>query len=103
MGGNVYAPFHDFHGNIVAIVSPQGKIVETYEIDAFGKEKSSSCINPWRFSSKRAEEGLFFFGLRFYDPALGRWLSPDPAGFTEGANLYAFVQNNPLNRFYEPS
>ncbi|PIS02674.1 MAG: hypothetical protein COT85_01190 [Chlamydiae bacterium CG10_big_fil_rev_8_21_14_0_10_42_34] len=96
--GNVYAPLHDFNGNIVAIVSPDGKIAEKYKIDAFGKESSPSHLNPWRFSSKRCEEGLVFFGLRFYDPTLGRWLNPDPAGFADGANLYVFVQNNPLNR-----
>ncbi len=98
IGGNVYAPVHDFNGNIVAIVSPDGNIAEKYEIDAFGKEKSPSLLNPWRFSSKRSEEQLFFFGLRFYDPTLGRWLNPDPAGFADGANLYVFVQNSPLNR-----
>lgn len=98
IGGQTYAPLHDFSGNIVAIVSPDGNIVEKYEIDAFGKEKSSVRLNPWRFSSKRSEEGLFFFGLRFYDPTLGRWLNPDPAGFVDGANLYVFVQNSPLNR-----
>ena len=96
--GKIYVPLHDFNGNIVAIVSPDGNIAEKYEIDAFGKERSSSCLNPWRFSSKRSEEELFFFGLRFYDPTLGRWLNPDPAGFADGANPYVFVQNNPLNR-----
>ena len=98
IGGKTYAPLHDFNGNIVAIVSPDGNLAEKYEIDAFGKEESSVSLNPWRFSSKRSEEGLFFFGLRFYDATLGRWLNPDPAGFVDGANLYVFVQNNPLNR-----
>lgn len=96
--GVVYAPLHDFNGNIVALLSSDGKIVEKYEIDAFGKEKASTYLSPWRFSSKRSEEGLVFFGLRFYDPSLGRWLSPDPAGFADGANLYVYVQNSPLNR-----
>lgn len=98
IGEKTYAPLHDFNGNIVAIVSPDGNIAEKYEIDAFGKEKSPALLNPWRFSSKRSEEGFFFFGLRFYDPTLGRWLNPDPAGFVDGVNLYVFVQNSPLNR-----
>lgn len=98
IGSNIYAPLHDFNGNIVAIVSSDGNIAEKYELNAFGKEKYPASLNPWRFSSKRSEEGLFFFGLRFYDPTLGRWLNPDPAGFVDGANLYVFVQNNPLNR-----
>lgn len=95
----VYVPLHDFGGNVIAIISSDGKIAETYEIDAFGKESvSHPPINPWRFCSKRSEEGLIFFGLRFYDPSLGRWLTPDPAGFTDGPNLYAYVQNSPLSR-----
>ncbi len=96
----VYAPLHDFSGNCVALLSTEGKVVELYQIDAFGKEIAtpSSPENPWRFSSKRQEEGLVFFGLRFYDLALERWLTPDPSGFADGPNLYAYVGNSPLNR-----
>jgi RHS repeat-associated protein len=97
--GKAFAPLHDFQGNVLALLSPSGEIVESYEISAFGKEKTSSPpLNPWRFSSKRIEEGLIFFGHRFYDPSLGRWLTPDPAGFVDGPNLYVFVLNSPLNR-----
>lgn len=96
---NVYAPLHDSVGNIIAIIAPDGTLAESYNIDAFGRETSSTNpSNPWRFASKRSEEGLFFFGLRFYDPELGRWLTPDPSGFTDGPNLYAYVLNNPTNR-----
>ncbi|MES2199811.1 MAG: RHS repeat-associated core domain-containing protein [Chlamydiota bacterium] len=96
----VYAPLHDFSGNCIALLSSTGEIVARYQIDAFGKEIAtpSSPENPWRFSSKRQEEGLVFFGLRFYDLALERWLTPDPSGFADGPNLYAYVGNSPLNR-----
>ena len=59
---------------------------------------SNTTLNPWRFSSKRSIGGLVYFGLRFYDPSLGRWLTPDPSGFTDGPNLYVYVLNSPLNR-----
>ncbi len=36
--------------------------------------------------------------MRFYDPILGRWLTPDPSGFADGPNLYVYVLNSPLNR-----
>ncbi len=94
----VFAPLHDFSGNIIALVSKEGLIAEVYNFTAFGEETIGSTLNPWRFSSKRSEEGLIFFGMRFYDPSLGRWLSPDPAGFKDGSNLYAYVHNSPLNR-----
>jgi uncharacterized protein RhaS with RHS repeats len=35
--------------------------------------------------------------FRAYDPALGRWLSPDPLGEAGGLNLYGYVGNDPLN------
>jgi uncharacterized protein RhaS with RHS repeats len=35
---------------------------------------------------------------RYYDPAIGRWLSEDPSGFGGGdTNLYRYVGNNPVN------
>ena len=97
---SVYAPYHDFRGNIIALIDADGQIKESYNIDAFGQEQlgHKSPINPWRFCSKRNEEGLIFFGLRFYDPSLKRWLTPDPAGFGDGSNLYVYVLNSPFNR-----
>nr|NGX39879.1 putative deoxyribonuclease RhsC [Chlamydiota bacterium] len=48
--------------------------------------------------SKRhdAETGLIYFGRRYYDPELGRFITADPEGYMDSANLYAFVLNNPL-------
>ncbi len=44
------------------------------------------------------DTGLVHFGARDYDPAQGRWLSRDPAGFSGGdANLYVYVLNDPVN------
>ena len=97
--GRPYAPLHDFQGNIIALIAPNQQIHESYSLTAFGKEESHpSLLNPWRFQSKRHAQGLIFFGKRFYDPTLGRWLTPDPAGFADGPNLYLYVFNSPLNR-----
>jgi RHS repeat-associated protein len=41
------------------------------------------------------ETGLESHGVRYYAPWLGRWGSCDPAGMTEGANLYLFNRANP--------
>ncbi len=32
-------------------------------------------------------------------PATGRWTTPDPIGFADGPNLYAYVKNSPLTHF----
>ncbi|HEX6641897.1 MAG TPA: RHS repeat-associated core domain-containing protein, partial [Thermoanaerobaculia bacterium] len=34
---------------------------------------------------------------RWYDPATGTWLGPDPKGYTDSANLYAFAGGDPVN------
>jgi len=97
--GRLFAPVHDLFGNLACLVSREGSIAESYLYDAFGEEVApSSLCNPWRFSSKRVdpESGLIYYGRRYYDPGLGRWLTPDPIGFADGMNLYAFVRNNPL-------
>ncbi len=97
--GDVYAPLQDFCGHIIALTRRDGTLFESYPTDAFGKSTLAiQSQNPWRFSSKRQEGTLIFFGKRFYDPALGRFLTPDPAGFADGPNLYIYVLNNPLRR-----
>jgi RHS repeat-associated protein len=67
--------------------------------------------NPFRFSTKWlddelastgqtgavGEEGLYYYGKRYYSPSLGRWLNRDPIEENGGLNLYAFVGNGPVN------
>ena len=110
--GRTYVPIHDQSGNIALLIDRKtGKTVEAYAYTAFGEEKiyneknpRYSCVgNPWHFSSKRLdlESGWIYFGRRYYDPSIGRWTTPDPIGFQDGPNLYAYVKNNPLTHFDE--
>uniref|UniRef100_UPI001C2F76A9 RHS repeat-associated core domain-containing protein n=1 Tax=Burkholderia sp. GbtcB21 TaxID=2824766 RepID=UPI001C2F76A9 len=53
-----------------------------------------------RYSGQeRDASGLYYYGLRYYAPWLGRWLNPDPAGPVDGLNLFCMVGNNPINRW----
>ncbi|MBS0623525.1 MAG: RHS repeat protein [Verrucomicrobia bacterium] len=94
-----YVPIHDYNGNLVVLIDIKTqKPVEICRYSAFGEELTSNSISPWRFASKRIEEenGLIFFGRRYYLPALGRWITQDPQGFDDGPNLYAYLSNCPL-------
>lgn len=102
LGGNSYAPVHDHNGNVMSLIDAEtSQIFESYRYTAFGEEKTTDFINPWRFSSKRvdSETGLIYFGNRYYDPHTGRWLTRDPLENTDGPNLYAYLSNNPLCNF----
>ncbi len=94
----LYVPVHDHRGNIVTLLGGKGA---TYRYTAFGEESTEGRLSPWRFSSKRIdpETGYAYFGRRYYSPPLGKWITPDPQGFEEGPNLYAYVHNAPLTHF----
>jgi len=99
--GQTYVPIHDHRGNVSALFDLAGNIVEEYRYTAYGEELFEQAISPWRFSSKRIDEetGYIYFGRRYYDSLIGRWLTPDPIGREGGPNLYAYVLNNPLTHF----
>ncbi len=101
--GNTFAPVHDLQGNIAALC-PLVSQPTFYRYSAFGEERIiGEPLCPWRYSSKRSDvdTGLVYFGRRFYLPELGRWLTPDPSGFKDGMNLYAYVHNDPLTSYDE--
>ena len=95
----VYTPLHDFRGHVAHLLDSEP--VGSYSYTAFGEEKTTGVLSPWRFGSKRIDPhtGLINFGRRDYDPATGRWIEPDPIGHADGPNLYAYVLNSPLTRF----
>ena len=57
------------------------------------------------------ETGFYYLQSRYYDPAIGRWINPEPsiymggfdsgAGFT-GCNVYAYCANNPV-KYFDPT
>jgi RHS repeat-associated protein len=57
-----------------------------------------AALNLYRFSSKEVHvaSGLIYYGRRFYDPNLQRWITQDPIAERGGINLYAYVANDPI-------
>ena len=45
----------------------------------------------------QAETGLYQNWMRDYDPALGRYIEPDPIGLDGGPNVYSYVGQDPLS------
>jgi RHS repeat-associated protein len=101
---NSTACYHtDGNGNVTALVNGSGAVVAKYLYDSFGNTLgmwgSLAAGNTYRFSSKEmdARTGQYYYGYRWYDPNLQRWLNRDPIQELGGINLYGFVGNGPVN------
>lgn len=98
----IYLPIHDLRGSITSLIdSETAQPAAVYRYSAFGEFQSlgdQPDLSPWLFFGKRYEKEtqLYFFGQRYYNPQWGRWVTPDPLGFADGPNRYAFVLNNPV-------
>lgn len=84
------------------VVDAAGAPVWQATIDPFGLahvELGEDFHQPLRFPGHYhdAETGLHYNRYRYYAPALGRYLQPDPIDVEGGHNLYAYAQDgNPL-------
>jgi RHS repeat-associated protein len=101
--GSDYAYLYDGKGNVTSLLGSSGAIVASYRYDTFGKvvAKSGSLVQPFQFSTKRfdSDTGLNYYGYRFYNPSIERWMNRDPLGEEGGVNLYGFVNGDPVNYF----
>jgi RHS repeat-associated protein len=84
-----------------------GSVVSSFTYDEFGRITSSSnpTFQPFGFAGgiRDLTTGLVRFGVRDYDPDLGRWTSKDPILFGGGdSNLYGYVMAYPVN-YTDPS
>ncbi len=76
-----------------------GQQVSLQEYDQFGESVSNEDSKfRYGFCSKVYDSriGLYYNRARFYDPKLGRFTQPDPMSLIDGANVYLYSQNNPL-------
>ncbi len=92
----------DPRGNIAATTDLAGNVVNTPSSDGFSSTGGTASEPTATFGGqvggyRDAETGLILFGQRYYDPALGQWLTRDPIGEDGGINLYSYVGGNPVN------
>jgi len=96
--GNLTYLHSDHLGSVSLATTSNGNIASQQYFDAWGKVKSGGIgQTSLNYTGQRLDgTGLLYYNARYYDPALGKFLSPD--NVDDGVNRYAYVHNNPLNK-----
>jgi RHS repeat-associated protein len=97
-GGSRRTPIPDIQGSTIGWLESGGTLTKA-GYRPFGQSASTSGP-AYRYTGRRIEpeaNWLYYYRARSYSPALGRFLQPDPVGHVIGTNLYAYVNNDPLN------
>jgi RHS repeat-associated protein len=97
----------DIQGSmIVALDSGTGSL-NTVGYQTFGESPglttpgfhyTAQRFDPETAGSTEEPNGLYYYRMRMYSPTLGRFLQPDSAGYGAGMNLYAYANNDPMDR-----
>ena len=102
-------------GDIVGVYDPTKGLLATYTYDAFGNSvveytnasNNKAYLNPFRYRGYYWDDELelYYVQKRYYDPEIGRFISPDSIENINpnaifGLNLYAYCYNNPIGIVY---
>ena len=122
--GGGYAKYYlikNLQGDVLQIRNVNNTVVANYEYDAWGKVVSIKyangndinvsnhigVINPIRYRGYYydSETGFYYLKSRYYDPAIGRFISADylllVGSSSSSLNLFAYCGNNPI-MFIDP-
>ena len=73
--------YHSNHfGSTTLVTDEHGNVVERVEYTPYGSiSQQQGAVVPQKFTGQRqdATTGLYFYGARYYDPTLGRFIQPD--------------------------
>ena len=99
-------------GEIIGIVDEEGKRVVEYRSSSYGEVENIHDNSEIEISAKDhlrykgyiydEETRLYYLKTRYYDPEIGRFISPDSIDYQSpesinGLNLYAYCGNDPIN------
>ena len=99
---------HDYF-QPTAVINSSGTVEERYGYNAFGAVRFMTAAFGTQSGSNYAwetlygayrwdsETGLYQVRNRYLHPYLGTWITRDPAGRRHESNLYAYVNNSPVN------
>lgn len=86
----------DFRGNVSFVSDEDGDVVSHFRYSPYGIDVVFGEAGAVSFAGGTALGDLVVLGQRIYDPAVGRFLSPDPV--FQLRNPYAYALGNPIWR-----
>jgi RHS repeat-associated protein len=88
----------DERGSIISATDSSGSLIAINTYDEYGIPGSA---NSGRFGftgqAWLSEVGMQYSRARIYSPTLGRFIEPDPIGYGDGPNWYAYTHSDPVN------
>jgi RHS repeat-associated protein len=91
------------NGKATVLKSPGNRLVlkamlqmaATTQLDSYSLEVNPANFSLFTGKMLTEETGLVYFGARWYDPEIGRFISHDPE--EDGENWYSYCENDPIN------
>ena len=86
---------HDQIGSNSILTDANGDLIKKIEYEPFGRD-AYYTNERFKFTGKEQDNsGLYYYGARYYDNNLGRFISADPE-FKADESSYIYANNNPL-------
>ena len=109
-GGTLHWVGADHLGGTVRVMDSSFTALDGMRYRPYGEDRDTgtALVTDRKFTGQTEDEsaGLYWYASRAYDPAIGRFVSPDPIvpvpGNPQALNRYSYVYNNPL-RYTDPS
>jgi len=101
--GSVTYVYTDPQGTPLAEADASGNITATYDYAPYGSQALGTPPNGPGYTGhvNDPDTGLVYMQARYYDPAVGRFISTDPVGPSVGNpfnfNRFAYANNNPID------
>jgi len=102
--------YHSDHlGSSSVITDASGNLAEHYEYTPYGTTAVSELVSRpsslirYLYTGKELDSttGLYFYGARYYDPTIGRFITADTIVQSpydpQSLNRYSYCRNNPIN------
>ena len=99
----MYFLLNDRQNSVRDVIDASGNVKDAITYTAFGTVASETDVTyrgwyAWTGMETDQQTGLQYNNARWYNAAIGTWMTQDPMGFDAGdSNLYRYVNNAPTN------